>query len=166
MPSAGDNLSLGKLGRAVGTNSDYISPMQLAADGRGSDAETKLSQFYISAVTTPGVPDNTPDENTSTTTTATFSNAGSLFLSRIGNRTQNFVWDETAATGYFTLTENSDYTAPIAFGAVDRDEVIGWSVKYRDDGQSDGFNDQATNYNSNRNGSAIIQDTGIGGGEG
>ena len=162
MPSAGDNLSLGKLGRAVGTYDDdnYTTTTQLAADGRGSDAETKLSQFYISAVTTPGVPDNTPDENTSTTTTATFSNAGSLFLSRIGNRTQNFVWDETGGPGYFTLTENSDYTAPIAFGAVDRDEIIGWSVKYRDDGESDGFNDQATDYNTAKAGACTIQNTG------
>ena len=162
MPSAGDNLSLGKLGRAVGTNGDYTSTMRLAADGRGSGAQTKLSQFYISAVTTPGVPDNTPDENTNTITTATFSNAGSLFLSRIGNRTQNFVWDETAAPGYFTLTENSDYTAPIAFGAVDRDEIIGWSVKYRDDGESDGFNDQATDYNTAKTGACTIQNTGGG----
>ena len=164
MPSAGDNLSLGKLGRAVGTYDDdnYTTTTQLAADGRGSDAETKLSQFYISAVTTPGVPDNTPDENTSTTTTATFSNAGSLFLSRIGNRTQNFVWDETAGHAYFTLTENSDYTAPIAFGPVDRDEIIGWSVKYRDDGESDGFNDQATDYNTAKTGACTIQNTGGG----
>ena len=164
MPSAGDNLSLGKLGRAVGTNGDYTSTMQLAADGRGSDAETKLSQFYISALGAVTVPDETPNESTSATATLAFTNAGSLFLSRIANRTQNFVWDEITGHAYFTLTENSDYTAPIAFGPVDRDEIIGWSVKYRDDGESDGFNDQATNYNTIRTGIARIQDTGLGNG--
>ena len=136
MPSAGDNLSLGKLGRAVGTNGDYTSTMRLAADGRGSGAETKLSQFYISAVGAVTVPDSKPNESTSATTTLAFTNAGSLFLSRIGNRTQNFVWDETAAPGYFTLTENSDYTAAIDFGAVGSDTTVEWTVKYRDDGES------------------------------
>ena len=162
MPSAGDNLSLGKLGRAVGTNGDYTSTMQLAADGRGSDAETKLSQFYISAVGAVTVPDATPNESTSATATLAFTNAGSLFLSRIANRTQNFVWDEITGHAYFTLTENSDYTAPISYLAVGSNQLIGFTVKYRDDGQSDGFNDQATDYNTAKTGACTIQNTGGG----
>ena len=59
------------------------------------------------------------------------------------------MWDETASPNYFTLTENSDYTAPISFSSVTSDTSITWTVKYRDDGQSNGFNDQATNYASN-----------------
>ena len=94
MPSAGDHLSLGKLGRAVGTNGDYTSTMRLAADGRGSGAETKLSQFYISAVGDVTVPDETPNESTSATATLAFTNAGSLFLTKIANRTQNFVTEQ------------------------------------------------------------------------
>ena len=72
------------------------------------------------------------------------------------------MWDETGGPGYFTLTENSDYTAPISYLGVDRNEIIGWSVKYRDDGQSDGFNDQATDYNTAKTGAATIQNTGGG----
>ena len=166
MPSAGDHLSLGKLGRAVGTNGDYTSTMRLAADGRGSGAETKLSQFYISAVGDVTVPDETPNESTSATATLAFTNAGSLFLTKIANRTQNFVWDEITGHASFILTENSDYTAPIAFGAVSGQTTIEWTVKYRDDGQSDGFNDQATSYNSLKTGLARIQETGGGGGPG
>ena len=163
MPSAGDNLSLGKLGRAVGTNGDYTSTMQLAADGRGSDAETKLSEFYISAVGAVTVPDSTPNESTSATTTLAFTNAGSLFLTRIANRTQNFVWAENANAAYFALTTNSDYTAPITFDSVGSNTSISWTVKYRDDGQSNGFNDQATSYNTDIDGLAVIQETGGGG---
>ena len=162
MPSIGDNLSLGKLGRAVGTNGDYTSTMRLAADGRGSGAETKLSEFYISALGAVTVPDETPNESTSATATLAFTNAGSLFLSRIGNRTQNFVWDEITGHASFILTENSDYTAPIAFGAVSGQTTIEWTVKYRDDGQSDGFNDQATDYNTDKTGACTIQNTGGG----
>ena len=165
MPSAGDNLSLGKLGRAVGTYDDdnYTTTTQLAADGRGSDAETKLSQFYISAVGAVTVPDSTPNESTSATATLAFTNAGSLFLTRIANRTQNFLWDETGGHGSFILTENSDYTAPITFGAVTSDTTVEWTVKYRDDEQSNGFNDQATSYNTDIDGLAVIQETGGGG---
>ena len=116
MPSSGDNLSLGKLGRAVGTNGDYTSSTRLAADGRGSAAETKLSQFYISAVdSAPTVPDSTPSEGTSTTTTLGFSNAGSLFLTRIANRTQNFVWAEVSNAAWFVLTTSSDSQAAQQF---------------------------------------------------
>ena len=163
MPSAGDHLSLGKLGRAVGTNGDYTSTMRLAADGRGSGAETKLSQFYISAVGAVTVPDATPNENTSATATLAFTNAGSLFLSRIGNRTQNFVWAENVNAGSFVLTISSDYTAPIDFSGVTSNKAISWTVKYRDDGQSGGFNDQATSYNTDIDGLATIQNTGGGG---
>ena len=136
--------------------------MRLAADGRGSGAETKLSQFYISAVGDVTVPDETPNESTSATATLAFTNAGSLFLTKIANRTQNFVWDEITGHASFILTENSDYTAPIAFGAVSGQTTIEWTVKYRDDGQSDGFNDQATDYNTAKAGAATIQNTGGG----
>ena len=44
MPSAGDNLSLAKLGRAVGTSSNYTTQTALAANGRGSTGtETKMA---------------------------------------------------------------------------------------------------------------------------
>ena len=163
MPSAGDHLSLGKLGRAVGTNGDYTSTMRLAADGRGSGAETKLSQFYISAVGDVTVPDETPNESTSATATLAFTNAGSLFLTKIANRTQNFVWAENVNAGSFVLTISSDYTAPIDFSGVTSNKAISWTVKYRDDGQSNGFNDQATSYNTDIDGLATIQNTGGGG---
>ena len=47
MPSSGDTLSLGALGKAVGANGDTTSETALGADGRGSTGtETSLSDFH------------------------------------------------------------------------------------------------------------------------
>ena len=86
MPSSGDNLSLGALGKAVGANGSISGETALAADGRGSTGtQTSLSDFYISAVnsTISGVADTTPDESTNDAVTIGFSSEGSLFTTRI-----------------------------------------------------------------------------------
>ena len=91
MPSAGDNLSLGGLGKAVGANGNTTTETTLASDWRGSTSQTALSDFYISSVnsTVSGV-DTTPDESTTDAVTIGFSGAGSLFNTRIRSRTANF----------------------------------------------------------------------------
>jgi|TARA_Y100000296_G_scaffold16066_1_gene18810 hypothetical protein len=164
MPSTGDVLLLAKLGRAVGSSVNYTTLTKLAADGRGSTGtETKMSHFYISAVSTMTVPDTTPNSNTSSTATVYFSNAGSLFLSRIANRTQNFTWDETVGHDHFTLTEASDYTAPISYATTFVPRSIAFTAKFYEGGQSNGFNDHATNYNTVITETAVIQESGGGG---
>ena len=150
MPSAGDTLSLGALGKAVGAYGDITSETALAGDGRGSAAETSLSQFYISEVSSMTVPDDTPLAGTTATATFGFTSAGSLFLSRIASVATNFTWNETDGGGFFALTLISDYTAPIAYTSAGDIEFTG---KF-----SDGFNDHATGqYNR-----AIIEEATIG----
>ena len=155
MPNTGDTLLLGGLGKAVGANADTTSLTRLGLHGSASSNETKLSDFYISAIAGMEIPDTTPDESTSATATVTFSNAGSSFGARIAAVNGNFTWTEGLNDGSFVLTTASDYTAPISFSSVGANTNISFSVAFRDY-----FNDHATNYNSSIPETAIIQNTG------
>ena len=144
MPSAGDNLSLGGLGKAVGVNGNIDDETALAGDGRDSAAETSLSDFYISAVAGMTVSDTTPNENSSqgSPATVTFSDAGSLFMSRIANQNANFTWSKLYDFGgLINLTIASDYTAPISYNNVSSNTSLSFKVIF-----VDFFNDHATNY--------------------
>lgn len=150
--SAGDNLSLGALGKAVGANGDTTSETLLGADGRGSTGtQTRMQDFTTSAVSSMTVPDTTPDASTSAVATIAFANVGTLFLSRIANRAANFTWDETSNPSLFTLEETtSNYTASISYGSSAGS--IAFTGKF-----NDSFNDHATNYNSAISETATIQ---------
>jgi len=152
MPSAGDNLSLGKLGRAVGATSDYTSEVSLAADGRGSTGTaTNMSMFDAGTFSSVGLSPSTTSGGT-VTATANFSSPGSLFLSRIGNRHQNFTWTEDSDTySLISINSNQDYTATIsAAGGAFAIDTIGIRCVFKEDGQTDGFNDHITGYNSTK----------------
>lgn len=150
--SAGDNLSLGALGKAVGANGDTTSETALAADGRGSTGtQTRMQDFTTSAVSSMTVPDTTPDASTSAVATIAFANVGTLFLSRIASRAANFTWDETSNPSLFTLEETtSNYTASISYGSSAGS--IAFTGLF-----NDSFNDHATNYNSAIPETATIQ---------
>ena len=152
MPSAGDNLSLGKLGRAVGATSDYTSQVSLAADGRGSTGTaTNMSMFDAGTFSSVGLSPSTSDGGT-VTATANFSSPGSLFLSRIGSRYQNFTWSEFSDTySVVSINSNQDYTATISvvFGPPVIDTITIRCV-FKEAGQADGFNDHITGYNSTK----------------
>ena len=150
--SAGDNLSLGALGKAVGANGGTTSETLLGADGRGSTGtQTRMQDFTTSAVSSMTVPDTTPDASTSAVATIAFANVGTLFLSRIANRAANFTWDETSNPSLFTLEETtSNYTASISYGSSAGS--IAFTGKF-----NDSFNDHATNYNSAISETATIQ---------
>ena len=113
--AANQNLSLGKLKRAVdGTNSYSTANTSLGAQNDGS-SQTKMSDFSISSV------DSVTGftylwEQTSETYTMNFSNNGSLFLSKIANRGDNFVWSDNSAVTSFGAA--SDYTAVVSAGAI------------------------------------------------
>ena len=101
MPSSGDNLSLGALGKAVGANGSISGETALAADGRGSTGtETTLSHFYISSVnsTVSGV-DTTPDESDTDAVTLGFAGDAPFRLRRL---------DESA----FELGEGKGFEPP------------------------------------------------------
>ena len=169
--AANQNLSLGKLKRAVdGTDSYTTANTSLGAQNDGS-SETKMSDFSISSV------DSVTGfqylwEQTTETYTLGVSNAGSLFASKIGNRSQNFNW--SINTGG-SVSSNNGTSAGIAASAISNANTgtgddsdffpagtnnISATVtgKMTEDGQSDGFNDHATNYNTARTKNIIIID--------
>ena len=110
------SLSLGGLGKAVGANGDTTSETALAADGRGSTGtETSLSDFHtdkhgsnLSPSSWTGNPSLFSDDNK--IFTYQFTNNGSLFLTRIADRPQNFNWSENVYEDIFTIS-SGDYTA-------------------------------------------------------
>ncbi len=150
MPTTGDVLLLGKLGRAVGVNSDYTTETKLAADGRGSTGtETKMSHFDADVIS--NVTSNNNAGFGSRTATMNFSSQGSLFLSRIANRYQNFTWSEYSDDfGILSISSNQDYTANYTVvSGPPAPETITVRCKFHEAGQSDGFNDHVSNYNTN-----------------
>ncbi len=153
MPSEGDLLLLGKLGKAVGSSANYTTETKLAADGRGSTGtETKMSHFDAGTVASMTL---SPDDGNSGTTTGTmnFTSPGSLFISRIAGRFNNFTWTKSSDEGdLLTIGTNQDYTATIAVepgGGIDSITING---KFNDDpeGGSAGFNDHVTGYNTTK----------------
>ena len=165
MPSAGDSLSLGALGKAVGVNGDTTSQTALAANGRGSTGtQTSLSDFYISAVDSSisDVGDTTPNESTTDAVTIGFSNEGSLFQTRIKTVAANFDWERSTSLGYqggVTFSGNKDYRATVNYGTVDSNQTVYWGVTF-----ADSFNDHATGYNTFISQQVTIVNTGGGGG--
>ena len=119
MPSQGDNLSLAKLGRATSVgNSDYTSQTSLNSAGRDSGTgESKLSEFYISAVDNSVTGNTYVDEQTNEIYTLTFAGAGGKFARRIGARHQNFTWT-TSNSGLFAIQSNQDVSAQYNGGAI------------------------------------------------
>ena len=162
------NLSLGKLRRAVDGNNSYTAAMSMSqASGSSGTSPTpvKMSDFSISSV------DSISGftylfEATAEDYELGFSNAGPLFLKRIGNRTENFSWSKTGNLG--VTFGGADYlvevtapsitnTAGAIAGTFNQSGSI--VVKFHEDGQSDGFNDHATNYNTNRTKDIEVVDT-------
>ena len=160
MPSAGDNLSLGGLGKAVGVNGNTTTQTALAANGRGSTGtQTSLSDFYISSVANSisGV-DTTPNESSSDAVTIGFLSEGSLFTTRIKTVTSNFTW---AGGTSITISGTEDYSATINFGSVSSNTATSFSVTFEDF-----FNTEATRYDTAVTENVTIQNVGGSGGGG
>jgi hypothetical protein len=163
--TTGQNLSLGKLKRAVdGTDSYTTANTSLAAQNSAA-TQTSMSSFSIDSV------DSVTGftylwEQTSEDYTVNFSGTGELFLSKIANRTENFTWTKTGNLG--VTFGGADYIASVTAPSItNTDGAIAGTfnqsgsiqVKYNDDGQSDGFNDHATNYNTNVTKAIEVVDT-------
>tara|TARA_B100001939_G_scaffold333569_1_gene333662 strand:- start:589 stop:1998 length:1410 start_codon:yes stop_codon:yes gene_type:complete len=162
------NLSLGKLKRATDGNNSYTAAMSMSqASGSSATSPTpvKMSDFSISSV------DSISGfeylfEATTEDYELGFSNAGPLFLKRIGNRTENFSWSKTGNLG--VTFGGADYLVQVTAPSItNTDGAIAGTfnqsgsivVKFHEDGQSDGFNDHATNYNTNRTKDIEVVDT-------
>ena len=167
--STKQNLSLGKLRRAVDGNDSYTAAMsmsQASGSSATSPAPVKMSDFSISAVDE-GVSGFTYlFEQTAENYEMEFSNEGSLFNKRIANRTENLSW---SFDGNLDVTfGGADYIAQVTAGSItNTDGAIAGTfnqsgsikAKFAEDGQSDGFNDHATRYNTSVSKSIEIVDT-------
>ena len=118
-PPADTNLSLGKLGRATAVdNANHTTITSLNDCARDSGtAQTKLQDFYISAVV--NSLDGYPyvDEQTNEIYELTFTNNNSLFASRIAARADNFTWT-TSNSGLFALQSSATRIAQYNAGAI------------------------------------------------
>ena len=162
------NLSLGKLRRAVDGNNSYTAAMSMS-QASGSVTPTtsvSMSQFSISAVDEGLSGFTYLWEQTSEDYEVEFSDEGSLFNKRIANRTENLSWsfDGTLDVSF----GGADYIAQVTAGTItNTDGAIAGTfnqsgsikAKFAEDGQSDGFNDHATRYNTSVSKSIEIVDT-------
>ena len=167
--STKQNLSLGKLRRAVDGNDSYTaaaSMSQMSGSSSTSPAPVKMSDFSISAINE-GVSGFTYlFEQTAENYEMEFSNEGGLFNKRIANRTENLSW---SFDGNLDVTfGGADYIAQVTAGSItNTDGAIAGTfnqsgsikAKFAEDGQSDGFNDHATRYNTSVSKSIEIVDT-------
>ena len=163
------NLSLGKLRRAVDGNNSYTaaaSMSQMSGSSSTSPAPVKMSDFSISAVNEGLSGFEYLFEQTAENYEMEFSNEGGLFNKRIANRTENLSW---SFDGNLDVTIGSaDYIAQVTAGSItNTDGAIAGTfnqsgslkAKFAEDGQSDGFNDHATRYNTSVSKSIEIVDT-------
>ena len=160
--AANQDLSLGKLKRAIDGNDSYTAEYAMST-AKGSSATVKMSEFSISEVSSvTGYAYLW--EGTGETYTMNFANAGALFLSKIGSRGENFTWTDNSSI--LAPEGSSDYTAVYNAGAISNantgtgddsdwfaagtnNAAVAVTGSFQEDGQSTGFNDHATNYNTN-----------------
>tara|TARA_R100000664_G_C2751940_1_gene139225 strand:- start:982 stop:2466 length:1485 start_codon:yes stop_codon:yes gene_type:complete len=123
--TANQNLSLGKLRRAVSSSISSYTTANTSLTSAGGGGQTKMSEFSIDSV------DNTlngfayVDEQTSENYNLTFQNAGSKFLSKIGSRSDNFTWT-TNQSDAFNLSTDSGYQRTFSAGTIsDLKTVLG-----------------------------------------
>ena len=167
--STKQNLSLGKLRRAVDGNNSYTaaaSMSQMSGSSSTSPAPVKMSDFSISAVNEGLSGFEYLFEQTAENYEMEFSNEGGLFNKRIANRTENLSW---SFDGNLDVTIGSaDYIAQVTAGSITNtagaiagtfNQSGSLKAKFAEDGQSDGFNDHATRYNTSVSKSIEIVDT-------
>ena len=163
------NLSLGKLRRAVDGNNSYTaaaSMSQMSGSVATSPAPVIMSDFSISAVDEGLGGFTYLFEQTAENYQVEFSDSGSLFNQRIASRTENLSW---SFDGTLDVTIGSaDYIAQVTAGTItNTDGAIAGTfnqsgsikAKFAEDGQSNGFNDHATRYNTSVSKSIEIVDT-------
>ena len=150
------NLSLGKLKRAISSSiSSYTNTDTSLGNASGNATNTKMSEFSIDAVASlTGF--TYLWEQTSEDYEVNFTNPGARFLSKIGSRTDNFTWTKTGNLG--VSFGGADYIASVTAPSITNtggavagtfNQSGSLQAKFHEDGQSDGYNDHATNYNTN-----------------
>ena len=173
--AADQNLFLGKLKRAVdGTDSYSTANTSLGAQNDGS-SETKMSDFSISSCGSNIGGYAYLWEQTTEGYYIDVQNAGSLWKSTIGSANVNFSWAKGWADSVIEISTTQGYSASFEakaisnartgdgsenpFPAGSNNIVAVITGSYADDGQSTGYNDHATNYNTDLFKSITIVDS-------
>ena len=164
--AANQNLSLGKLKRAVDGTDSYTTANTSLTAQNASSTETSMSSFSIDAVDEGVAGFTYLFEQTAENYEMEFTEAGELFTSKIANRTQNLSW---SFDGNLDVTfGGADYIAQVTAGTITNtggaiagtfNQSGSIKAKFAEDGQSDGFNDHATRYNTSVSKSIEIVDT-------
>ena len=118
--ASNQNLSLGKLGRAVtSSRSDYTTETSLGSVGGSGAANSQISMsaFSISDVGSTLSGYANVDEQTSENYDLTFSNAGPLFTSKIANNANNFTWT-TNNSSAFSLSTDAGFRRTFTAGTI------------------------------------------------
>ena len=116
--TAGQKLSLGKLGRAVSSSrSNYTTKSSLGQNAGTTSTKTKMSEFSIDTVANSLDGYAYVDEQTSETYTLDFTGKGSLFQSKIGSVADNFSWT-TNNSDAFSLSGGATTTGSFTAGAI------------------------------------------------
>jgi hypothetical protein len=153
--TSGDTLSLNALAGATGnTQNSNVSLGTIKGSPTGGD-NIGLSKFSIDSVgSISGF--TYAVESTSENYTLGFTTGleGVLFASKIGNRSNNFTWTVPVGS-YITLSTNSGATATFAVSSMNpqspgaQTALLGVQTHTIRGKFVDGFNDHATNYNTN-----------------
>jgi len=173
--TANQNLSLGKLQRAVSASSDasYTAEYKLSMANAGN--EVSMSDFSISSCGSNVAGYAYLWEQTTEGYYIDVQNAGNLWISHIGADDAHFTWAKGWADSVIEITATAGYSASFAakaisnartgdgsenpFAAGSNNIVAVITGSYSDDRQSDGYNDHATNYNTNLFKSITIVDS-------
>jgi hypothetical protein len=153
--SSGDTLSLNALAGATGnTQNSNVSLGTIKGSPVGGDL-IGLSKFSIDSVgTISGFTYAVESTSENYTLGFTTGSEGLLFNSKIGNRSNNFTWSVPAGS-YITLSTNSGATATFAVSSMNpqspsaQTSLLGVQTHTIRAKFADGFNDHATNYNTN-----------------
>ena len=114
--TAGQNLSLGKLKRAVDGTDSYTTANTSLTAQNASSTETSMSSFSIDAVDEGVAGFTYLFEQTAENYEMEFTEAGELFTSKIANRTQNLSW---SFDGNLDVTfGGADYIAQVTAGTI------------------------------------------------
>ena len=118
-PPVDTNLSLGKLGRAAFGTAAYSTEISMSdcAGNTTADQDHALSSFYLGEVDGELTGYGFVDEQTNETYELTFSDANTLFGTRIKTRAANFTWT-TSNSSLFDMSGTEDYTTQYNAGAI------------------------------------------------
>ena len=153
--TSGDTLSLNALAGATGnTQNSNVSLGTIKGSPIGGD-NIGLSKFSIDSVgSISGFTYAVESTSENYTLGFTTGSEGLLFNSKIGNRSSNFTWSVPAGS-YITVSTNSGATATFAVSSMNpqspgaQTALLGVQTHTIRGKFVDGYNDHATNYNTN-----------------